>query len=404
MANPWDPDRLPPAIAALRAYDPGHDLVAWRRRFPGTLAELGSNENPLGPSPRALDAAYTALEQAHRYPDPLGGDLKQALARRHGVDVPQIVLGNGSHELLMLIAQAFASSSAPALPDRSNDLMAGGVVTRIASPWQETQANPSIVFSRYGFAVFAIATAAVGAQAIRVDALPDDHPTMPLGHDLDALAAACNDSTRVLFLANPNNPTGTWFDRHALESLLHRVPTSTLVVVDEAYQECQPDADASSALRLLAMYPNLMVTRTFSKAYALAGLRVGYAMASAPLVAVVERLRESFNVNGPALAAAEAALDDVAHLERVLAFNETERNRMADALRAMGLRVWPSRTNFLLVGFDSEDRAAAVESALCEQAIIVRPMRGYGLDHCLRISIGSVSENDRVIDGLSTLA
>lgn len=402
MANPWDTDRLPPAIVALRAYDPGHDLVAWRRRFPVSLVELGSNENPLGPSPDALRAARLSLEQMHRYPDPLGGDLKQALARRHGVDASQVMLGNGSHELLMLIAQAFASGSAGEVP--SAPFVAGAeraeLLPRALEPSATNDLTPSIVFSRYGFAVFAIAAASVGARSVQIDALPDDHPTMPLGHDLRALAAACDDATRVLFLANPNNPTGTWFDRVDLERLLDTVPASTLVVVDEAYQECQPDADASSALRLQSRHANLMVTRTFSKAYALAGLRVGYAIASAQAIAVIERLRESFNVNGPALAAAQAALDDTAHIERVLAFNERERERMAGALRAFGLRVWPSRTNFLLVGFDGEDRAGAIESALCEQAIIVRSMRGYGLGHCLRISVGTTTDTDRLLTTL----
>jgi histidinol-phosphate aminotransferase len=370
MANPWDADRLPAAIAGLRAYDPGHDLAAWRRRFPDTLTELGSNENPLGPSPKAVAAAQAALTQMHRYPDPLGGDLKRALARHHDVDVSQIALGNGSHELLMLLAQAFVPAGAP------------------------------MVFSQFGFAVFAIAAAAIGAKPVRVPALPDDHPVMPGGHDLDALARACDDETRLLFLANPNNPTGTWFGRLPLESLLASVPSGTLVVVDEAYQECNDDPDASSALRLLAAHPNLIVTRTFSKAYALAGLRVGYAIGAPETVAVLERLRESFNLNTVALSAAEAALDDVEHLRRVLAFNQAERERLAGNLRNLGLRVWPSRTNFLLVGFGSVERANEMEWRLCEQAIIVRPMGGYGLGHCLRVSIGTVAENDRFLSTL----
>jgi histidinol-phosphate aminotransferase len=406
MANPWDTDRLPTAIAALQAYDPGHDLVAWRRRFPETLVELGSNENPLGPSPDAMAAAREALAQMHRYPDPLGGDLKRALARRHEVDASQIMLGNGSHELLMLVAQAFASSSGQVgQAGRNAGLPTTDALQRSSrlDPLDDTQ-SPSIVFSRYGFAVFAIATAASGARAVPVPALADDHPDMPFGHDLAALAAVCDEATRVLYLANPNNPTGTWFGREELEALLGTVPASTLVVVDEAYQECQPDADASSALRLLAAHPNLLVTRTFSKAYALAGLRVGYAVAAVRTIAVLERLRESFNVNGPALAAAEAALADDGHLANVLAFNERERARMADALRTLGLRVWPSRTNFLLVGFGGEDRASRIESSLCEQGIIVRPMRGYGLGHCLRISVGTIEDNDRLLAALEPLA
>ena len=266
------------ATRKLCAYDPGHDLPALRKRFGSALAELGSNENPLGPSPLALAAEIqAALPEVLRYPDPKGGALKSALATHLGVSPAQITLGNGSHELLMLIAQTFADASA------------------------------SIVFSEFGFAVFPIATAASGAQAIRVPALPRDHAAMPLGHELDAMAAAVRADTRLLYLANPNNPTGTWFDDSALERLLARVPASTLVVVDEAYHEYVDAAGLSGALQFLPRFPNLVVTRTFSKAYALAGLRVGYAI-SAEVAAVLERLRESFNVNGLALAAAEAAL------------------------------------------------------------------------------------------------
>lgn len=367
MVMPWQPDRLPAAVAGLRAYDPGHDLVAWRRRFPDALVELGSNETAIGPSPQALAAARAALAQAFRYPDPLAGDLRRALAARQGVSPAQVVPGNGSHELLMQLVQAFVPAGAP------------------------------LVYSQYGFAVFPIAAAAVGARAVCVPALPDDHPDAPCGHDLEALAAACDGDTRLLFLANPNNPTGTWFAREALATLLRQVPASTLVVVDEAYGEFLPGGDAGSALGLLSTHPNLVVTRTFSKAYALAGLRVGYAIGHPGAMAVLERLRESFNVNNVALAAAEAALADGAHLRRVLAHTESERARMAAGLRALGLRVWPSSTNFLLAGFGTAEYCAQVEARLRGHAVIVRPMGGYGLPHTLRISIGSVAENDRLL-------
>lgn len=370
MTMPWQRQRLPAAIAGLRAYDPGHDLVAWRRRFAGELVELGSNETAIGPSPAALAAARDALASAYRYPDPLGGDLKRALATRFQVDSAQIVLGNGSHELLMQLAQAFVPQGAP------------------------------VVYSQYGFAVFAIAAAAVGARARCVPALPDDHAQAPLGHDLATMAAACDADTRLVYLANPNNPTGTWFELPALRQLLQSLPASTLVVVDEAYAEFQPDAAAASAVNLLAAHRNLVVTRTFSKAYALAGLRVGYAIGDAEAMAVLERLRESFNVNSVALAAAEAALADVAHLRKVLAHTASERERMTQALRVRGLRVWPSRTNFLLVGFGSAERGAQVEARLCGRGVIVRPMGGYGLGHCLRISLGSTDENERLLAAL----
>jgi len=356
------------ATRALRAYDPGHDLPALRKRFGSALAELGSNENPLGPSPRALAAIQAALPEVHRYPDPKGAALKAALATWLGVDSTQITLGNGSHELLMLIAQCFAG------------------------------ADTSVAYSQFGFAVFSIATAAVGAHAICVPALPRDHATMPLGHDLDAMASAICADTRIVYLANPNNPTGTWFDDVALENFLARVPATTLVVIDEAYHEYIVTTGLSSALRLLLRYPNVIVTRTFSKAYAFAGLRIGYAVSAPEVAAVLERLRESFNVNGLALAAAEAALGDQAHVAKGRDWNQREREWFVDRLRTRGLHVLPSQTNFVLIDFGRD--AAPIERALFERGVIARPMGGYGLPECLRISIGTRVENERLLDAL----
>jgi histidinol-phosphate aminotransferase len=356
------------ATRELRSYDPGHDLPALRRRFGGVLAELGSNENPLGPSPRAVAAIESALPEIFRYPDPQGGALKAALANHLGVDVAQIALGNGSHELLMLIAQCFAD------------------------------AGTSVVFSEFGFAVFPIATAAVGAMPIRVPALARTHARMPLGHDLEAMAASIRTDTRVVYIANPNNPTGTWFGDAALENFLARVPPTTLVVVDEAYHEFVDDPALTSALRFLQEYPNLIVTRTFSKAYALAGLRVGYAIGSPGVVAVLERLRESFNVNSLALAAAGVALGDREQVARAKAFNLAERTWLAAQLENRGLRVLPSQTNFVLVDFERD--AELIEQVLFERGVIVRPMGGYGLSEFLRISVGSRAENERLLEAL----
>jgi len=357
------------ATRALRAYDPGHDLPAVRKRFGPTLVELGSNENPLGPSPLALAAIEAALAAAFRYPDPQGGALKAALATHHAVDAAQIVLGNGSHELLMLIAQCFVD------------------------------AQTSVVFSEFGFAVFPIATAAAGAQAIRVPALAREHASMPRGHDLDAMANAIRPDTRIVYIANPNNPTGTWFDDAALDRFLARVPATTLVVIDEAYLEYVTVPDLHSALRLLPDHPNVVVTRTFSKAYALAGLRIGYAVSSREVIAVIERLRESFNVNGLALAAAEAAVSDQAHARQARDWNRAERDWLTERLRERGLRVLPSQTNFVLIDFGGD--AAPIERALFERGVIARPMGGYGLGDCLRISVGSRAENERLLEALA---
>lgn len=363
--------RAQPPIERLRAYDPGHDLVALRRAAgPGGLLELGSNENPYGPAPGVRATAERALAMAHIYPDPYGGDLKRALAAHHGVGTDGIVLGNGSHELLMQLGQVFAGP---------------GV---------------DVVYPQYGFAVFAIATAAVGANPVVAPALPADAP-MPRGHDLDALLAAITPATRLLYLANPNNPTGTWLGADALARFLAAVRDDIVVVVDEAYAEIADAPDYASALALLPRHRNLVVTRTFSKAYALAGLRVGYAVADPEVAALLERVRESFNVNAVALAAAEAALADAAHLRDTVAENARQRERLAAALRERGWRVGPSQANFLLVEFGA--RTAEIEAGLLRQGVVPRPMGGYGLPQCLRISVGDAVGNRRFLAALDAL-
>ena len=359
-------------MRALRAYDPGLDIVALRKRFSALgLCELGSNENPLGPSPRAIEAVRAALPQLHRYPDPLGGELRDAIARLHGLRREQVLLGDGSHELLMQLAQAFAGPQA------------------------------GVVASEFGFAVYAIAARAVGAP---FRAAPAHRPdaAMPRGHDLEAIAAAIDEGTRLVFVCNPNNPTGTWFAHAELRAFLERVPPQVLVVVDEAYAEYIDDPALASAIGLLGDFPNLVVTRTFSKAYGLAGLRVGYACAHAKLLAVLDRLRESFNVGIPGLVGAEAALGDQAHVARVRAWNALERSWLAAQLAARGMRVAPSHTNFVLVDFGRE--AGPIEAALVARGVVPRPMTGYGLPTCLRITIGTRVDNARLLQALDEAA
>ena len=358
-----------PAVRALRAYDPGLDIVALRRRFAAAgLCELGSNENPLGPSPRAVEAVRATLPELHRYPDPLGGDLRAAIAAKHGLRADQVLLGNGSHELLMQVAQAFAGPGA------------------------------GVLASEFGFAVYAIAAQAAGASFRAAAALPTD-AAMPRGHDLGAIAAATGPDTRLVFLCNPNNPTGTWFPRADLEAFLAGLPEGVIAIVDEAYLEYVDDPALPTALGLLERFPRLLVTRTFSKAYGLAGLRVGYACAHPQLLAVIERLRESFNVGILGLAGAQAALGDGPHLDHVRAFNGTERDWLAGELRARGLRVAPSQTNFLLVDF--QHPVAAVQSALVERGVVPRPMAGYGLPESLRITVGTRADNLRFLAALA---
>ena len=357
-----------PGIQRLRAYDPGHDLVALRRRFvEAQLVELGSNENPYGASPKAKQAVVDALAGIHIYPDPLGGDLKRALARHHGIATANLLLGNGSHELLMQFAQVFAG------------------------PGDE------VVASKFGFAVYALAAQAAGAELRLAPAHAREH-AMPRGHDLAALLQAIGPRTKLVYLANPNNPTGTWFGAQAFAEFLARVPERVIVVVDEAYAEFVDAPDYASALPLIARHPNLVVTRTFSKAYALAGLRVGFAVANPNLIAVMERVRESFNVNAPGLAAAEAALADGEHLQASVSGNAAQREVLAAALRERGLKVSPSQTNFLLVEFG--DAAGRIEAALIARGIVLRPMGGYGLGECLRITVGTEAENARLLEAL----
>lgn len=356
------------SVAKLRAYDPGRDLPALRERFGASIAELEANENPLGPSPRAVAAMRAALPQACRYPDPRGLALKHVLADQLGTTVECLALGNGSNELLLLLAQCFADP------------------------------QHSIVFSEFAFAVYPIAAAAVGARAVRVPALPRGHRTAPCGHDLAAIAKAVRRDTRIVYLANPNNPTGTWFGDAAMAGFLARIPHDVLVVMDEAYHEYADAPGLTTALALAEAYPNLVVTRTFSKAYGLAGLRVGYLVAHPSVIAVLERLREPFNVNSVALAGATAAMRDRAWLTRVHAFNLRERAWLRDQLLQRGWRCLPSQTNFLLC-MPSRD-AAELERRLCDRGVIVLPMAGYGLPRALRITVGSRAENRRLLKAL----
>lgn len=370
---PFDAAHLAnPATAGLCGYDPGHDLPALRERFGEALAELGSNESSMGPSPRALRAMRTALPETFRYPDPRGATLKRVLSERLKVASEQVALGNGSHELLMLLAQCFAD------PDHS------------------------IVYSEFGFAVFPVATAAVGAKAICVPALSRRHRGAPLGHNLDAMKRAIRRNTRIVYLANPNNPTGTWFDDAALARFLSKVPREVLVVVDEAYHEYVDVPGLTTALGLADRHPNLIVTRTFSKAYGLAGMRVGYLVAHPSVVAVLERLRESFNVNSVGLAGAVAALRDKPWLTKVRAFNRAEREWLRAELLERGFRCLPSQTNFLLCVL--AHHADRLERFLFERGVIVRPMGGYGLPRAVRISVGSRAENRRLLRALEAFA
>ncbi|MBA1148299.1 histidinol-phosphate transaminase [Ectothiorhodospiraceae bacterium WFHF3C12] len=365
-------DLAVPGVQGLQPYQPGKPIAELQREYGVTdVVKLASNENPLGISPLAGEAVKAALAEAHRYPDGNGYYLKQALADHHGMEPGRITLGNGSNDILDLVARVFLG------PGRKG------------------------VFSQHAFAIYALATQTVGGEGVTVPALPADHPEQPFGHDLEAMAAAVDGDTRVVFVANPNNPTGNWCDRASVEAFLERVPVDVAVVMDEAYIEYANMDGFPDTTAYLDAYPNLIVTRTFSKAYGLAGLRVGYALSTPAVADLLNRVRHPFNANSLAQSAATAALGDRSFIQRSVNLNEAERPRVAAALDDLGYRCLPSAGNFVCV--DVGD-AAAVNEALLRRGVIVRPLGGYGLPQCLRISIGTAAENDRLLAALGEIA
>lgn len=358
-------------VLALEPYSPGMPIDELQRRLGLTdVIKLASNENPLGPSPKvkAALAEHAANGNVSLYPDGGGFRLKAKIAEFHGIDASRITLGNGSNDLLEFIARVFLGPGRKAL------------------------------FSEYCFAVYPLATLAQNAEAIVAKALPADHPSMPFGHDLDALAAALTPEVSVVMIANPNNPTGTWVEPAALEAFIAKVPAQTIVVLDEAYIEYFDPALKPDSRAWLDRYPNLVVTRTFSKTYGLAGLRAGYALSHASVADLLNRVRQPFNLNMLALLAAEVALGDQAHVAKAVELNRSEMARLKAEFAALGLKVLPSQANFLT--FNVGRDAAPVHKGLLERGVIVRPMGSYGMPTWLRVSIGTVAENTRFLDAL----
>ncbi|MFW5927398.1 MAG: pyridoxal phosphate-dependent aminotransferase, partial [Wenzhouxiangella sp.] len=294
-------DLAAPGVRELTPYTPGKPISELEREYGvSDSIKLASNENPLGPSPAAIEAARSELADVWLYPDANGFRLKQALAERHDVDPACITLGNGSNDVLVFLAQAFL------------------------------QPGLEAVFSQYAFAVYPIATQMVGATARIAPALPADHPAMPLGHDLRGLFERVGDKTRLVFVANPNNPTGTWLSGDRLKDFVGSLPPHVICVVDEAYTEYAESDELGDASTWLEEFPNLVVTRTFSKAYGLAGLRVGYCLSNPGIADLLNRVRPAFNVNSPALAAAEAALGDREFIERTRATNSEGMRQLSE--------------------------------------------------------------------------
>ena len=350
-----------PSVETLVPYEGGKPIEELARELGVTSAiKLASNENPLGPSPKALEAARARIGEVHLYPDGAAYRLREAIAAHHGIDMGEVIQGNGSNELLDLIVRTFA------------------------------RPEHHIVFAEPAFVVYRIAALSGGIPFTAV-------PTRDLTHDLEAMAAAVRPNTRVLFVANPNNPTGTHVGRSAVERLLREVPPEVVIVMDEAYIEYADAPDFPDSLQLRGLRERLLVTRTFSKIYGLAGLRVGYAVGPARLVDYMNRVRAPFNVSGVAQAAAIAALSDTEHLENSRSHNLRERERLTRELTRLGLRVAPSHANFVLA--DVGRPARPVYDALLRRGVIVRPFGN--LPTSLRITVGTSSENSRFLESLA---
>jgi histidinol-phosphate aminotransferase len=354
----------PAYVRGIAPYVPGKPIEELARELaldPATIVKLASNENPRGPSPRALAAIERASADLTRYPDGNGFALKAALAARLGVPAQCIVLGNGSNDVLELVTLAFL---------RPGD---------------------DAVYAQHAFAVYPLATTARGANGIEV-------PAREYGHDLAAMRAAITPRTRVVFVANPNNPTGTWLAPATVRAFVASVPREVLVVLDEAYNEYLEADEQAHAAAWLTEFPHLVVTRSFSKAYGLAALRVGFGIMHADVADLLNRVRQPFNVNALAQCAAVAALADVDYVEESRRVNRDGRRQLADGLARLGVTALPSRGNFVLARVGD---AARVYDALLRQGVIVRPVANYGLPEWLRVTVGLPDENARFLAALA---
>jgi histidinol-phosphate aminotransferase len=350
-----------PYVRAISPYQPGKPITELAREMGipvDKILKLASNENPLGMSPKAKRAVEAAISGIERYPDQF--ELIKAVAERCGVAPSQVVLGNGSNDVLDLIARVFLA------PGRS------------------------AVFAQHAFAVYPLATLSTGAELIAT-------PAKNYGHDLNAMRAAIRPDTRIVWIANPNNPTGNFLPYPEVRAFLEAVPKNVVVVLDEAYNEYLPPSERVDTAAWIKDFPNLLVTRTFSKIFGLAGLRVGYALASADIADLMNRVRQPFNVNNLAIAAAIAALDDHLFVAESYELNRRGMEQLVAGLKRLGLEHIPSHGNF--VTFKAGD-GAAVNQKLLKQGVIVRPIGGYGLPEWLRVTIGSEAENSRFLEAL----
>ena len=353
-----------PGVAGLLPYQPGKPIEELERELGiHNIIKLASNENPLGTGHKAR----TVLEQpsdVSRYPDGNGFRLKAALATYHGVGADQITLGNGSNDVLELIARS------------------------ILTPAHEA------IFSQHSFAVYQLVTQAAGARAVAA-------PARDWGHDAEAMLQTVTGRSRLMFIANPNNPTGTWLCGKELHKLLQSVPDDLVVVVDEAYFDYVEDPEYPDSMKWLRDFPNLVVTRTFSKVHGLAGLRIGYGISHRDLADLMNRVRQPFNVNTLALAAAEAALQDTTHVEKSVRVNRAGMQQLIAGFEELGLAYIPSAGNFICV--DLKKPAQKIYDNLLHEGVIVRPIANYGMPNHLRVTIGLPEENSRFLTALGKI-
>ena len=363
MAIQFGPDY----VRAIAPYQGGKPISEVAREFgldEKSIVKLASNENPLGMPESARRAMVAAMAELGRYPDGNGFELKTVISKKYGVPIDWITLGNGSNDILELAAHAFV------------------------------QPGQQVIYSQYSFAVYPLATQAVGGNAVVVAA-------RHYGHDLDAMAAAVTADTRLIFVANPNNPTGTFLPAAQIDTFLKKIPPQVVVILDEAYNEYLAPEYQYDSVAWVRQSPNLLVSRSLSKAYGLAGLRIGFGIAQPSITDLLNRIRQPFNVNSMAQAAAVAALNDQAFLAHSAQVNAVGYRQLTAAFDALGLSYLPSFGNFVLVKVGDDDGAGArVNLELLKRGVIVRPVGNYGLPHWLRISIGLESENAAFIAAL----
>ncbi len=353
---------VPGFIREISPYEPGKPVEEVERELKLRAVKLASNENPLGSSPLAVEAAHKALAEANRYPDGGGYYLRKKLAARFDVEMDQILLGCGSTELIDIAAHTLLNHGDEGLTSSGS------------------------------FPMYYISIRAAGARLVEV-------PLRDYAFDLEALARAVTPHTKLIYLANPNNPTGTMFTAGAFDAFLERLPAGVVVVLDEAYYEYVERLDYSRSVERVRQGRNLLVLRTFSKVYGLAGLRIGYAIGPVALLEEMNKVRSPFNTSGVAQAAALAALDDAAHVRRSIESNRAGLQQLGEGLAVQGVGYVPSAGNFLLVTLNSE--AKPVADALLQRGVIVRPMRWMGFPNAIRVTVGTREENERFLSALA---